>query len=346
MRSCAEIFVLLSFLLIVSCGENEVRTVDQSTGPDETVVTDEDVVTGEEAVTVDDAPVVGIDDTVTDELVVNDQELVDEMPDETPDDISDTTELPDEEMTEELLMDRAAGRYAHYDIVAYYSDMGLMGIFKNLIISYGFTTFEKEDGKLKITDRFCHSEQISNQNFTAIVPDAMTRAIIPDSTFIEIKKDANGDLFLYRPETPTLLGIAYEDPYNNHLPDSIKPDDPRLVDADFDGNPGVTVFINMFNKMEKLYVARREVFAFDAYLTQSGNIEGIVRDESEQLIIDATNILLKNQTGEWLQYRGPNGDDYSLSPIILVPIDDSYDCDTLMQERDAFFPPNPTVWED
>ncbi len=350
MRSCAGIFVLLSFLLIVSCGDNDVSTVDQASETEKEVVVDEDIVTGEEVVTVDDAPVSGTDDEVTDELAVDDQEPVDqtpdETPDETPDDISDDTELPDEEMTEDILMDRVVGRYAHYDIVAYYSDMGLMGVFKNLIISYGFTTFEKENDTLKITDRFCHSEQISNQNFTAIVPDAMTRAIIPDSTFIEIKKDANGDLFLYRPETPTLVGIDYEDPYNNPLPDSIEPDDPRLVDADFDGKPGVTVFIDMFNKMEELYIARREVFAFEASLTESGNIEGIVLDESEQLLIDATNFLLKNQNGEWLQYRGPNGDDYSLSPIILVPIDDSYDCDTLMQERDAFFPPNPTVWED
>jgi len=336
---------LVAFLVIYSagCDDNELGTVDKIQEADDEIINDDDAMEEEISDISDNEQSTLPDDELTDEFTADD-EMTDEVineSDEVPDETADS-----EEMTEEMFMDKVEGRYAHYDIVAYYSDMGLMGKFKNLIISYGFSTFEKEDGKLKITDRFCHSEQISNQDFTPTVPDEMTQAIIPDSIFIEINKDDDGNFYLYRPRTPTLLGIEYEDPYNTPLPKSIKPDDPRLVDADNDGNPGVTVFIDMFNKTEELYIARREIFAFEAYLKENGNVEGVVHDDSEQLIIDATNFLLKSQNGEWLQFRGENGDDYSLSPIILVPIDDTYDCEKLMQERDSLFPPNPAVWED
>ncbi len=331
---------IFSFIVFISCGDDgEIEVLNESVNKDEEEQDTTEYENSEENEQKEET---------ADDFETEDSDEYDNVEDNNDDDTekNDDDHLPEEsEMTEEDFMDEVTGRYAHYDIVAYYSEMGMTGTFKNLIISYGFTEFEKEDGKLKITDRFCHSEQITNQNFTATVPDEMTQAIVPDSTYMDIEKDENGEFYLWRPQTPTLLGIEYEDPYNTPLPESIEPDDPRLVDADNDGKPGVTVFIDMFGSTEEIHIARREIFAFEAYLLENGNIEGVVHDDSEQLTIDATSFLLKQQTGEWLQYRGENGDDYSLSPIILVPIDESYDCEKLMQERDELFPPNPPVWE-
>jgi len=334
MKLITGMVLIFSFFLFVSCENDSTGTLNDQIN-DENIVAD-DHLENEIEETVDEDETENLTDDAEEIETIDEDELI-EIPDE---------EEVVEEMTKEKFMEKVEGRYAHYDIVAYYSDMGFMGVFKNLIISYGFTTFEKEGDKLKITDRFCHSEQITNQDFTAEVPDELTQAIIPDSTYMDIKQDDDGNFYLWRPRTPTLLGIEYEDPYNTPLPKSIKKDDPRLVDADFDGKPGVTVFIDMFNKREEIYIARREIFAFEAYLKESGNIEGVVHDDSEQLVIDATNFLLKNQSNEWVQYRGKNGDDYSLSPIILVPIDESYDCEEMMKKRNELFPPNPPVWED
>jgi hypothetical protein len=158
---------------------------------------------------------------------------------------------------------------------------------------------------------------------------------------MEIKYDEDGNMYLWRPETPTLLGIDYPDSDTTPLPKSIKPDDERLVDDDNDGNPGVTVFIDMMGKTEELYIARREIFAFEAYLQENGDLEGSVHDRSEQLIIDSTNFILKTQTTEWIQHEN-----LELSPIFLTPVTDDYDCERLMQERDELLPPNPPVWED
>jgi hypothetical protein len=134
-----------------------------------------------------------------------------------------------------------------------------------------------------------------------------------------------------------LLGIEYEDSENTPLPKSIAPDDPRLVDHDLDGKPGVTAHIDMAGTPEEIYIARREIFEFEIRPAGKGVLQGVVHDSSEQVIIDATNPILKIQL-EWLQ-----DEDLSRSPIVLVPVDDSYDCEKLKAERDALFPPNPTV---
>ncbi len=339
------ILLMITLLFFVSCGSDSNEKADDE-NKDDTVVVDEEQADNTEEIA-DDAEVVDeIDDTEenADEDDTGDLENVDEEdPDE---DVVEETPIV-EGLTVEDLIERAEGKYAHYDIVAYQSDMdlGTEITFKNLIISYGFSEFKKnEDGKLVITDRFCHSEQISNQSdFVSIVPDSLTQAIIPDSIEIEVKVDDDGNPYLWRPETPTLLGIEYPDPYNTPLPETIEPDDERLVDADNDGKPGVTVFMAMFGNtedLEEIQIARREIFKFAAYLKVDGNLEGVVHDRSEQLVIDASLDYLKIQQN-WTQ-----NEDLSLSPIILVPVDDSYDCEKLMEERDNLFPPNPPVWED
>jgi len=336
-----KILLMIFLLFFISCDSEKNEETDDKTKDDVVVVDDEGKDDTEE---VSDTENVIDKEEALDEDAKDDSQIVDEEnPDE---DIVEETPIV-EGLTPETLIEKAEGRYAHYDIVAYESDMdlGTEITFKNLIISYGFSEFKKnEDGKLVITDRFCHSEQVSNQkDFVSVVPDSLTQAIIPDSIEIEVKVDDDGNPYLWRPETPTLLGIEYPDPYNTPLPETIETDDPRLVDADNDGKPGVTVFMAMFGNeedLEEIQIARREIFKFGAYLKVDGNLEGVVHDRSEQLVIDSTLDYLKIQQN-WTQYE-----DLSHSPIILVPVDDSYDCVKLMEERDNLFPPNPPVWED
>ena len=54
-------------------------------------------------------------------------------------------------------LDRLAGRYAHYDVVAYDGDM------KTIIISYGFTDYERVGDRLRSHDTFCFSEARTDQ---------------------------------------------------------------------------------------------------------------------------------------------------------------------------------------
>ena len=64
----------------------------------------------------------------------------------------------------ESAMDKIVGHYAHYDVVAY-EDTTTRTTMRTFIISYGFTDFYIEDGKLMQSDRFVHAEQkLSRKN--------------------------------------------------------------------------------------------------------------------------------------------------------------------------------------
>lgn len=231
----------------------------------------------------------------------------------------------------EEAMAAMAGHYAHYDVVAYNGETP-NGPLSTFVISYGFTDLVIEDGKLVEYDRFCHAEQKANQPFVTTFPDEATQAIQPRSAVVDVYEE-NGAWKLYRPATPTLIGID-GDP---NVPLSMDPGDPLINDDDGDGKPGITVFVTLFGLIDgEIYIARREVFQNDMTLYSDGTLRGTVIDDSEQLVVGASIAILNtpNNPDQW--------SDPGLNPIILVPVPADLDtCEELMANRDSLFPAEP-----
>ena len=79
----------------------------------------------------------------------------------------------------ESVKDKIVGHYAHYDVVAY-EDTTTKTTMRTFIISYGFTDFYLEDGKLMQSDSFVHSVQkLSRKNTSSGISDEATQAIKP-----------------------------------------------------------------------------------------------------------------------------------------------------------------------
>lgn len=227
------------------------------------------------------------------------------------------------------------GHYAHYDVVAY-EDTTTRTTMRTLIISYGFTDFFLEDGRLMQADRFVRAEQkLSKKNAQSVFSDEAVQAIKPRVQEVELSlKD--GIWHIYRPATPSLLGIT-GDPSK---PLSTDPNDPNLTDPDQDGHPGVTVQLSVgkFFKGE-IYLTRREIFTNYVRLNYNGTISGYVIDESEQFVVGASKKIL-NQPSNSIQHT-----DKGLSPLLLVPVDPEIDTlEELMQIRDEIFPPEPEFY--
>jgi hypothetical protein len=227
------------------------------------------------------------------------------------------------------------GHYAHYDVVAY-EDTTTRTTMRTFIISYGFTDFYLEDGKLMQSDRFVHAEQkLSKKNASAVFSDEAVQAIKPRVQEVELSL-ANGIWHLYRPETPSLLGIE-GDPLQ---PLSNDPDDPGLTDPDQDGHPGVTVQISVgrFFKGE-IYITRREIFSNYMTLNNNGTLSGYIVDRSEQFVVGASKRIL-DQESHSVQHP-----DRGLSPVLLVPVDPGIDTpEELMRIRDEIFPEEPEFY--
>jgi hypothetical protein len=233
--------------------------------------------------------------------------------------------------SKEEAMDAMAGHYAHYDVVAYDGETP-NGPLSTFVISYGFTDLVVENGELVEYDRFCHAEQKANQDFVTTFPDEATQAILPRSAIVDVYEE-NGEWKIWRPATPTLIGIDG----NPDVPLSMDPNAPLINDDDNDGKPGVTVFVTLFGLIEgEIYLARREIFQNDMTLYSDGSLWGTVADDSEQLVIGASLGILNtpNDPDQW--------GDPGLNPIILVPIPGDIDtCEELMANRDSLFPTEP-----
>lgn len=222
------------------------------------------------------------------------------------------------------------GRWAHFDVVAYADPSMNTGI-----ISTGFADLELRDGVLWNQMTFCHADTVTDQAIEVSISDAATRAITPVATPVEVT-EVDGELQLSRPPTPTPIGIRLEDPANEALPDD--PNDPRIFDADGDGNPGVTSTVKVSDDLQgEIYLARREIFAYDVTQVDPDRLEGSITDSSEQLILGASNPAFLTPA-QWVQV-----DDPALNPVIWVRVDADWDCDRLAAERDQLFPPNPAA---
>lgn len=224
------------------------------------------------------------------------------------------------------------GHYAHYDVVAY-EDTTTRTTMRSFIISYGFTDFYMEDGRLMQSDRFVHAEQkLSRKNARSVFSDKATQAIKPRVQEVELFRE-NGTWHVYRPESPSLLGVE-GDPLQ---PLSTDPRDPGLTDPDQDGHPGVTVQISVGRFFSgEIYITRREIFSNHLTLNNDGILSGYVVDRSEQFVVGASKKILRQESHS-VQHPDPG-----MNPVLLVPVDPDIDTpEELMQIRDEIFPEEP-----
>ncbi|MEI8002264.1 MAG: hypothetical protein WCI50_13015 [Actinomycetes bacterium] len=223
------------------------------------------------------------------------------------------------------------GRWAHYDVVAYQD-----GDLKTLIVSYGFNDFTRVRGQIVDTASFCSAEQRTNQPIETSIADAATRAIRPPSTPVTVDR-VGGKLRIVRPPTPTPVGIHLAHPATDALPTD--PGDPRIADDDHDGKPGITVTIRVSASLSgEIYLARREIFAWEGTLVAPGRITGVVTDTSEQLLVGASDPIFAGSAAHWVQHP-----DLAKSPILLRRVPSGWGCARLVAERSRLFPPTPVV---
>ena len=235
----------------------------------------------------------------------------------------------------ESALEEIVGHYAHYDVVAY-EDTTTRTTMRTFIISYGFTDFYVEEGRLMQSDRFVHAEQkLSRKNAKSVIKDEAVQAIKPRIQEVELfQKD--GAWHIYRAESPSLLGIE-GDPMK---PLSTDPNDPNLTDPDMDGHPGVTVQISVGKFFRgEIYIIRREIFSNYLTLNNNGTLSGYVIDRSEQFVVGASKKILNQESNS---FQHP---DTGLSPVLLVKVDPEIDSlEELMQIRDNIFPEEPEFY--
>jgi hypothetical protein len=178
-----------------------------------------------------------------------------------------------------------------------------------------------EAGVVKVQTRACAISEPTKNGVTTVFPATLIAALPVWETEVKSYARVSGGFVVdWAPQT-TLLGCTLSDPSADPLPD--KADDPAVVDADKDGNPGGTV------KLEGLisgaiYVVQRSVEHLRGVTVQDG-LDGLMLGTREQSIVGASEAVLASFDLQATKHPDPKRSDFHLRKVT-----DGTDCAALL----------------
>jgi hypothetical protein len=149
-------------------------------------------------------------------------------------------------------------------------------------VFYMLTTITQSGTALSLFGRYCDRSEVDKDSMvTVIIPDnwAHTEKVVNRAGTLVV--GADGVPVLNFPSVVELAG-AVADATNDQLPTS--PTDPRVIDEDNDGFPGITVSVTGLARGD-LYSAQRQTTAIQAIPVAADRFEGNLTFLSEQQVL-------------------------------------------------------------
>lgn len=133
-----------------------------------------------------------------------------------------------------------------------------------------------------------------------IIPAAFVRAIPESRSTVQlVERDSAWALSGW--SLTEVVGMSLDQPSSEILPTSA--DDPRVTDADGDGNPGCTVLVRGIVRGE-VYVAQRGISTLSTTVVDENTIDGEVNWSAEQVVLGASNRMLQGESNARPSNRG------------------------------------------
>lgn len=220
------------------------------------------------------------------------------------------------------------GVWAMKSRVAVKQTVPILGMMDSATTAWGLAAIEADGDALVIKELGCHVEVDPSPSATTVIPDAVPQSVTPQPVPFHAWKEGASVQFVRMPRAFG-VGVTLADPEVDTLP--TKADDPRVVDTDKDGHPGVTVKV-MGLASGDIYTVQRQKTAYYGALDASGKLVGRAWDRSEQSVIGATTPLLNQQV------KSLQDPDASKSTVTMVKVDSSYDCKKLIAEKQKLLP--------
>ncbi len=183
---------------------------------------------------------------------------------------------------------------------------------------------------LTLLDRYCltHVEDGTPLVVTTI-PRAFMASLRPQPRTAILSETDDGLSFVQAPYVE-VRGALLEDEIADALPTEAA--DPRVIDQDGDGNPGLTVFVLILGIVEgETYIVQRVMTELTGTVVFSDRIEGTIQWTDEQSVLEASNPLLKVDT---IGYPDP---DPTAHRFLMVRVDENWTCDRLSEEWATLF---------
>jgi hypothetical protein len=161
-------------------------------------------------------------------------------------------------------------------------------------------------------------------------PSAFVNGIDVRRRSATLSSDQPGAKFMAGPYAQQ-FGVKLSDPFKEALPTADT--DPRLIDDDGDGNPGMTVTISHpLVGTGHVWVAQRSVARLEGAVGADGSINGVIYTAPDMFKIGADRWWLKSDSPQ-----RPHPDPKA-SPFVMVPVPDGTTCEEVMRRKDELFP--------
>lgn len=183
-----------------------------------------------------------------------------------------------------------SGRWAQKQVTTSVSEIPIVGQVETETIAYILLDIEQDGPRLKITSEVCTIDIDSEiKKVRSVIPKSMVEAIGVTKRRARLERKKDGGVRFFQPRHTDLLGVKLDEK-DASLP--TEPDDPRVVDADDDGKPGVTVLIRGVID-GAVYVVQRSWSILRGTATEK-KIDGAVTWKTEQEVLDASSALLNS----------------------------------------------------
>ncbi|MFC2079206.1 hypothetical protein ACFLSZ_04430 [Candidatus Bipolaricaulota bacterium] len=217
-----------------------------------------------------------------------------------------------------------SGDWAVVQVLVARADLPIVGSLWIDTTVGAFTHITQSGSRLILQDRYCFTDALpSTFLFSTNIADVVMQSIRPEARKVELVLD-ECDFRLTQDWYTEIRGAVLEDPENEPLP--VDPDDPRLVDLEGDGKPGMTIQASILGLFKgEGYAVQRYRYRLEGTILDGNTIVGLIDWTSEQAVIAATHSLFMES------FSDDTDPDPNKHRFIMIRIDETWSCETLRE---------------
>jgi len=223
-----------------------------------------------------------------------------------------------------------AGTWAEVEVYSELVAFPIVGEIRNTNTATLRVEIEQVGNSLTLHDRYCAIRVLSATPLASTeIPEAFLNFLVKGPATAVLEPSPSGVRFVRTWQART-SGVHLERPDDEPLPTNAA--DPRVIDEDGDGHPGVTVRLRVLGVIEgEVYLVQRVRYRLVGTLVSPDRIEGVLEWQSERVVLGASSPLL---LGNW---NGTPDPDPRKSTFVLRRIDPGCGCDAIMANWSALF---------
>lgn len=211
------------------------------------------------------------------------------------------------------------GTYAQRLVFSNISELPIVGKSRTIANSDRIVQLVKDGSTYKLLERTCRLRVVSDGPLKVSFPDQNIQAMAPTVSTVTLNESEEG-LVITRPAQAEIIGARLND-QNEALP--LKDSDPRIVDADQDGKPGLTATAEAGPLKGQLYMVQRSISSYEVFEQEAGVFSGLLQDRTEQVVVGTSSFLLNAAKGKLALTPDP---DPNQSRVLFIKAEDTISC--------------------